>query len=205
MEAPLVVEALGNCPVCRPSNPALYRGSERLCAIQIHSLTHLLTRLLTDSWFDVVRMPHSAAPQRSLRSRGVVGPSRRPARRKAGAGRARPPRTPARGRRRTAARARSPLPQLPRNGAKVIQAATPRHFAPCRLDFDTPLSSIANLIPRSPLPSRPHSWLPPTNPSYFTLASLHFISSPLILPSLFPSFAAPPSFPVSPLSSYICL
>jgi len=35
----------------------------------------------------------------------------------------------------------------------------------CRLDFDTlaPISSIATL-PQSLLPSRPHSWLPPTNP-----------------------------------------
>jgi len=38
-----------------------------------------------------------------------------------------------------------------------------RRFAPCRLDFDTPLSSTAAL-PQSPLPSRRHSWLLSTNP-----------------------------------------
>ena len=41
----------------------------------------------------------------------------------------------------------------------------------------TPLSSIATL-----LPSRPHSWLPSTDPPYFTLASLLF---------LFPPFSPP--------------
>ena len=43
----------------------------------------------------------------------------------------------------------------------------PWHFAPRWLDFDTPLISIATL-PQS-LPPRPHSWLPSTNPPYFTL------------------------------------
>ena len=32
-------------------------------------------------------------------------------------------------------------------------------------DFDTSLSFVATL-PQSPLPSRPHSWLPSTNPPY---------------------------------------
>ena len=40
------MEALGNCPVCPPLNLALYRGSERLCAIQIDAVTHSLTYLL---------------------------------------------------------------------------------------------------------------------------------------------------------------
>jgi len=43
----------------------------------------------------------------------------------------------------------------------------------------TPLSSIATL-----LPSRPHSWLPSTDPPYFTLASLLFLSSPFFSPLL---------------------
>jgi len=47
-------------------------------------------------------------------------------------------------------------------------------FAPCQLDFDTSLSLITT-VSQSPLPSRPHSWLPPTNPPYFSLASLHFL------------------------------
>ena len=32
----------------------------------------------------------------------------------------------------------------------------PRRFALCRLDFDTPLSSITTVIPQSSPPSRPH-------------------------------------------------
>ena len=77
----------------------------------------------------------------------------------------------------------------------------PRRFAPCRLDFDTLLSSIATL-PQSPLPSRPHSWLPSTNPPYFTLASLHFLSSPYFLPlPFFPP--SPPRLPSIPLPTPI--
>ena len=68
-------------------------------------------------------------------------------------------------------------------------------FAPCRLDFDSPLSSITTL-PQSPLPSRPHSWLPSTNPPYFTLASVHFLSSPLFLPSFRASTFLPPLSPL---------
>ena len=63
-----------------------------------------------------------------------------------------------------------------------------------RLDSDTPLSSITTLIPRPPLASRPHSWLPSTNPPYFTLASLHFLSPLLFFsPSLFSP--SPPHLP----------
>ena len=58
-----------------------------------------------------------------------------------------------------------------------------------RLDFDTPLSSIATL-PQSPLPSRPHSWLTSTNPPHFTLATLHFLFSPLFLSLPFSSLSA---------------
>jgi len=71
-----------------------------------------------------------------------------------------------------------------------------------RLDFDTPLSSIATL-PQSPLPSRPHSWLTSTNPLYFTLATLHFLFSPLFLsPFFFPlrRFSSP-SLP-NPIYAY---
>jgi len=42
----------------------------------------------------------------------------------------------------------------------------PRRLAPCRLDFDTSLSSITTLILQSPLHSRPHSRLPSTNPPW---------------------------------------
>ena len=45
----------------------------------------------------------------------------------------------------------------------------------------------------TPLRSRPHSWLPSTNPPYFALASLQFLS-PLFLPVPFPSFLSPSSF-----------
>jgi len=75
----------------------------------------------------------------------------------------------------------------------------PHLFVPCRLDFDTPLSSIATL-PQSMLRSRPHSWLPSTNPPYFTLASLHFLSFPSFYPLTFRSFP-PVFFPLS-LHSY---
>ena len=67
----------------------------------------------------------------------------------------------------------------------------------CRLDFDTPLSSIATL-PQSPLPSRPHSWLSSTNSSYFTLASVHFLSSPYFSPTLFSLHLTPTFFFSSP-------
>ena len=77
----------------------------------------------------------------------------------------------------------------------------PRCLVPWRLDFDTAFSPITTLIPRSPLSSRPHSWLPSTNPPYFTLASLHFLS-PSSSPLSFPYFSAPPSFPLSTHSSY---
>jgi len=79
---------------------------------------------------------------------------------------------------------------------------TSRHglrFAPCRPDFDTPLSSIATLILQSPLPSRPHSWLPSTNPTYFTSASLHFCS----YPSSPPPFPFLPTHIICPYSCYI--
>ena len=57
-------------------------------------------------------------------------------------------------------------------------------------------SSIAAL-PQSPLPSRPHSWLPSTNPLYFTLASLHFLfSSPF--PSSCPHLSST-SLPTRPI------
>ena len=55
-----------------------------------------------------------------------------------------------------------------------------------RLDFDTPLSSITTLIPQSPLPSRPHSWLPCMNRPYFILGSSHFLSPPSFSPPLIP-------------------
>ena len=64
-----------------------------------------------------------------------------------------------------------------------------------RLDFDTPLSSITTLIPQSPLPSRPHSWLPCTNRPYFILGSSHFLSPP----SFSPPSNFPPSHPTSPM------
>jgi len=71
---------------------------------------------------------------------------------------------------------------------------------PPRLDFDTMLSSIATLS-QSPLPSCPHSWLPCTNPFYFTLASLRFLSLPVFSPPLFYPSAPPSSFPLSPTAS----
>jgi len=75
---------------------------------------------------------------------------------------------------------------------------------PPRLDFDTMLSSIATLS-QSPLPSCPHSWLPCTNPFYFTLASLRFLSLPVFSPPLFYPSAPPSSFPLSPTASiYVC-
>ena len=82
--------------------------------------------------------------------------------------------------------------------SKNKQNKPPRGFALCWLDFDTPLSSIATL-PQSPLPSRPHSWLPSTNHPYSTLAFLHFLSS-RFSSSLFPP-SPPPHF--SPLSSLL--
>ena len=67
----------------------------------------------------------------------------------------------------------------------------PRRFAPCRLNFDAPLFSITTGILQSPLPSRPHSWLP----SLLTLPCLPYTSflSPLS-PLPFPSFPATPFF-----------
>ena len=76
-----------------------------------------------------------------------------------------------------------------------------RRFAPCRLDFYTPLSSITTLIPQSPIPSRPHSWLPFTNSPCFTLASLHFLSPPLFSLLLRPHLP-PPSLPTLPRYAY---
>ena len=73
----------------------------------------------------------------------------------------------------------------------------PRRFAPCRLDFDTPLSSITTL-PQSPLTSRPHSCLPSINSLlYLGFLTLHF---PLFAPLVFPPYLPPPSFPFSPTS-----
>ena len=69
-------------------------------------------------------------------------------------------------------------------GTYIIQADT------ARLDFDKPLSSVAALIPQSPLPSHLRSWLPSTKRSYFTVASLHFLSSSLFSPHLFSLFPA---------------
>jgi len=52
--------------------------------------------------------------------------------------------------------------------------------------------------------SRPHSWLRSTNPPYFTLASLHFLSPPIFFsPSIFPLF--PPqlsTLPTPPIYAY---
>jgi len=80
-----------------------------------------------------------------------------------------------------------------------------RHFEPCRLDFDTPLSSITTLIQQSPLPFRLHSWLPSTNPPYLTLCFITLPFSPLFLPFLLHPPPPPTSFTLSPYSSYICL
>ena len=97
-----------------------------------------------------------------------------------------------------------------------IQHKPPRRFAPCQLDFDSLLSSTT-AVPQSPLPSRPYSWLPSTNP--LTLPwllytsfnpSCHFPLSPSLhlLPFAFPPFLhpslsfLPPSFLVFPFSSF---
>ena len=63
-------------------------------------------------------------------------------------------------------------------------------------------SSVATL-PQSPLRSCPDSWLPSTNPRHFTLASLHFLSSPYIPPPFFP-LTRPRLFPLSLHFSYVC-
>jgi len=61
-----------------------------------------------------------------------------------------------------------------------FRLATLQHyFAPCRLDFDTLLSSIINLIPQPPLPSRPHSWLP----SVQTILTLTWLPYTSFLPA----------------------
>ena len=76
----------------------------------------------------------------------------------------------------------------------------PCRFAPCRLDVDTPLSSIITLIPQSPLPSRRHSWLP----SFLTLPWLPYTSfhpPPFSSFFLFPC----PHLPFLSRHSYICL
>jgi len=70
----------------------------------------------------------------------------------------------------------------------------PRRFAPCRLDFDTQLSSIATL-PLS-LPFRHHSWLPSIQ-IFLTLPWLPIVPYTSFLPPLSPS----PFFPPSPPSS----
>ena len=90
-----------------------------------------------------------------------------------------------------------PLLLFPRN--KISKDNPPRRLAPCRLDFDTPLSSTTTL-PQSPLPSRRHSWLPSTNRPYFTLASLHFLSP---LPFVFPHSPPPSLSPLFPLLLYM--
>ena len=92
-------------------------------------------------------------------------------------------------------------------GKQLCQALNHRRHKPpqcitsCRLDFDTSLSSIATLaqLPLPSYPHSPHSRLPSTDPPYFTLASLHFLSFPFCTPhlSLLPT---PPSFPLSPHS-----
>ena len=100
--------------------------------------------------------------------------------------------------------ARRDIPLDASNTAQSHRANTTQAAASLRvqwLDFHTPLSSITILIPLSPLPSSPHSWLPSTNPPYFTSASWHFISSPL--PLLLPSSLHLP--PPLTHSSYICL
>ena len=68
---------------------------------------------------------------------------------------------------------------------KKLVYEPPQRFAPCRLDFDTPLSYVTTL-PQSPLTSRPHSWLPSTNPPYFLYWFLYTFSLPFFSPSLFP-------------------
>jgi len=70
----------------------------------------------------------------------------------------------------------------------------PRRFAPCRLDFDTQLSSIATL-PLS-LPFRHHSWLPSIQ-IFLTLPWLPIVPYTSFLPPSSPS----PFFPPSPPSS----
>ena len=79
----------------------------------------------------------------------------------------------------------------------------PRRSEPCRLDFD--FSSIVRpTLPQSPLPSRPHSWLPSTNTPYFILASLNFLFPLFVSPSPFPSFphVPLPSLPIPPIYVY---
>ena len=85
-----------------------------------------------------------------------------------------------------------------KNCAIYKQHKPPQRFARCRLDVDTPLSSIATFIPQSPLSSRPHSWLP----SLLTLPWLPYTSFPPCFPSLFPYSPPPPSFSLFPYFSY---
>jgi len=74
----------------------------------------------------------------------------------------------------------------------------------CRLDFDTLFSSITTLIPHSPIPSCPHSWLPSTNPPYFTWLPYTSFLHHLFLPLPFPSFSTPTFLPLlSPLLLYM--
>jgi len=63
----------------------------------------------------------------------------------------------------------------------------PRRFASGRLDFDTPLSSIATL-PQSPHPFRPHSWLPHKPSQLF----LGFLARPFL-----------PSFYLTPRTAFL--
>ena len=80
------------------------------------------------------------------------------------------------------------------------QAATALRARPSWFWY-TAFFSCATL-PQSPLPSRPHSRLPSTKPSNFTLASLHFLYFPSFPLSLF--LLSPPHLPLplSPLLLY---
>ena len=86
--------------------------------------------------------------------------------------------------------------------SKLVWRISATTFAPCQLGFDTPLSSITTLFPQSPLPARPHSWLP----SLLTLPWLSYTS--FLTPSFavpFLSFLAPfyfPTLPTPPIYAY---
>ena len=76
----------------------------------------------------------------------------------------------------------------------------PRRFAPYRLDFDTPLTSIATLPQYRfhPVPIRGYHLQTLRTIGFLTLPFSRFFSS-----SPFPYFPAPSSFPLSH-SFYIC-